>query len=82
MRDRSVMAMTNETWLQGIEHGWVQSISRTDAPARRRASKRERFRLSEWLPTAIRARGGESTRDGERLYSDLQAARDARESGR
>lgn len=82
MHDRSVMAMTNETWLQGIEHGWARSIHRVDASARKPVSRQARFRLSEWLPAAIRARGGESTRDDERLYSDLQAARDAREGGR
>jgi hypothetical protein len=76
--DRSVKAMTNGTWLQGIEHGWVRRVPQADRPER----SGRRFTLSDWLPTAILARGGRVSRDDERLYRDLQAARDAREAGR
>jgi hypothetical protein len=47
-----------------------------------RIPRRRRFTLSDWLPAAVQARGGRVTRDSERAYSDLQAIRDARESGR
>jgi hypothetical protein len=64
-----------------MEHGWVARVTRSDhaAPS---IPRRRRFTLSEWLPSAIAARGGTVTRDSERAFGDLQAARDARESGR
>lgn len=54
--------------LQGMDHGYVEK------PAR--ASK---FDLWKWFPREILNRGGRVTRDDERAYSDLQAARDRSE---
>ena len=70
--------MTNGTWLQGIEHGWTAQVSR--APDRE--PRERRFLLSEWLPSAILARGGRVNRETDRAYADLRAIRDARESSR
>ena len=76
---RNVSVMANHTWAQGIEHGWVarpaRSNGREPVPARR-------FVLSDWLPSAIAARGGRVTRESERALSDLRAAQDARSTGR
>ncbi|HWU46982.1 MAG TPA: hypothetical protein VN133_09535 [Humibacter sp.] len=68
--------MTSGTWLQGIEHGWTRRVPRAERVHR----GERRFAVSEWLPAAIQARGGTANRDNERLYRDLQAARDARDS--
>jgi len=51
-----------------MDHGYVEK------PAR--ASK---FDLWKWFPREILNRGGRVTRDDERAYSDLQAARDRSE---
>ncbi|ANF33425.1 hypothetical protein A0130_12410 [Leifsonia xyli] len=62
-----------------MDHGWVAR------PARRsggRAVERRRFRLSDWLPAAILARGGSVSRETDRALSDLRAAASARETGR
>lgn len=71
--------MANQTWVQGMEHGWVARPARLNGgepvPARR-------FILSDFLPAAIAARGGRVTRETERGLADLRAAQDARESGR
>ena len=73
--------MANATWAQGMEHGWVARPAQTTdsglVPPRRR-----RFVLSDWLPAAIAARGGRTTRESERALSDLRAAQDIRSSGR
>ncbi|MEV8213801.1 hypothetical protein [Leifsonia sp. NPDC077715] len=71
--------MANTTWTQGIDHSWVARPARLDGgePVERR-----RFRLSEWLPAAILARGGSVTRETDRALSDLRAAQAARETGR
>lgn len=62
-----------------MDHSWVARPARTNggAPAPRR-----RFRLSEWLPAAILARGGTVSRETDRALSDLRAAQSARETGR
>ncbi|WP_431219780.1 hypothetical protein [Leifsonia xyli] len=70
--------MANATWTQGMEHGWVGRPARTGD----RARTRRRFVLSDWLPAAIRARGGSVTRETDRALSDLRAAQSARETGR
>ncbi|MFF9563863.1 hypothetical protein ACF1AJ_10985 [Leifsonia sp. NPDC014704] len=44
-------------------------------------ARRNRFVLSDLLPAAIRARGGECTRESERAFADLQAVQTAREVG-
>ncbi|HEV7811649.1 MAG TPA: hypothetical protein VGO99_01710 [Leifsonia sp.] len=74
--------MANEIWAQGMEHGWVRRAERTGVKVAERIPHRRRFTLSDWLPAAVQARGGRVTRDSARVYSDLQAIRDARESGR
>jgi hypothetical protein len=74
--------MANEIWAQGMDHGWVRRAERTGVTGVTRIPRRRRFTLSDWLPAAVQARGGRVTRDSERGYSDLQAIRDARESGR
>ena len=73
--------MANGVWLQGMEHGWVARVTRSDVVTPS-IPRRRRFTLSEWMPSAILARGGTVTRESERALGDLQAARDARESGR
>ena len=70
--------MSSGTWIQGIEHGWTGQIRRAED----REPRERRFLLSEWLPSAIQARGGRVDRETDRAYADLQAVRDARESGR
>ena len=54
--------------LQGINHGYLEK------PARARE-----FALWKWFPKAILQHGGSVTRDDERAYRDLQAARDRNE---
>ncbi|MEN0084769.1 MAG: hypothetical protein AAGC66_08370 [Leifsonia sp.] len=71
--------MANTTWTQGIDHGWVAHPARTDGG---RPVAKRRFLLSEWLPSAILARGGSVTRETDRALSDLRAAQSARETGR
>jgi len=73
--------MANNTWAQGIDHGWI-ARTRTAATAVESIPRRRRFVLSDWLSSARQARGQNVTRESMRAYSDLQAARDARESGR
>ncbi|MGH1549856.1 hypothetical protein ACRAWB_12050 [Leifsonia poae] len=71
--------MANTTWTQGMDHGWVARPARVNGgePVARR-----RFRMSEWLPAAILARGGTVTRETDRALSDLRGAQAARETGR
>jgi hypothetical protein len=64
-----------------MEHGWTGRVSRAET-AEHKVPRTRRFDLSKWLPSAILARGGSPSRDAERMYMDLQGARDARESGR
>jgi hypothetical protein len=73
--------MANNTWVQGMDHGWIARTHRT-ATAVESIPRRRRFVLSDWLSAARQARGDNITRESMRGYSDLQAARDARESGR
>lgn len=80
--DRNVGDMANEIWVQGMEHGWIARAHRVDIAAEKRHPRRRRFILSDWLSSAVQARGGRVTRESERAYSDLRAVRDARESGR
>lgn len=61
-----------------MEHGWAGQVSR--APDREPRARR--FLLSEWLPSAILARGGRADRETDRAYADLRAIRDARDTGR
>ncbi|WP_348790043.1 hypothetical protein [Leifsonia sp. NPDC080035] len=72
--------MANNTWAQGIEHSWVARPARTDGG--RPVPVRRRFVLSDWLPSAIAARGGRVTRESERALADLRAVQDARSAGR
>ncbi|MFF1876999.1 hypothetical protein [Leifsonia sp. NPDC058230] len=74
--------MANANWVQGMEHGWVARVERSRGTAVERSPRGRHFTLSEWLPAAVQARGGRVTRESARAYSDLQAIRDARESGR
>jgi|GEM_PF-718286 len=74
--------MANTTWTQGIDHGWVARPARTSGASGGRAVERRRFRLSDWLPAAILARGGSVSRETDRALSDLRAAASARETGR
>lgn len=73
--------MAQGIFTQGMEHGWVARAARTQN-AVERIPRRRRFVLSEWLPAALQARGQRIGRETERAYSDLSAARDAREAGR
>ncbi|WP_431279271.1 hypothetical protein [Leifsonia poae] len=70
--------MANTTWVQGMEHGWVARAERSGVTIAERMPRRRRFTLSDWLPSAVQARGGRVTRESERAYSDLQAVQDAR----
>ncbi len=84
MRDRNVDVMTEQTASgpgygararavgaqQGIEHGFVA-----------RPRRAFRFPLWRWSLREILHRGGSVTRDDERAYLDLQAARDRSEWG-
>lgn len=62
-----------------MDHSWVARPARTSGG---QPVARQRFRLSEWLPAAILARGGTVTRESDRALSDLRAAQSARETGR
>ncbi len=73
---RIVNAMTQGTLTLG--HGHRMATRETQ----RTASPERRHPISDFLSAAIRARGGEATRDTERMFRDLQAAQGARESGR
>lgn len=73
--------MAQGIFLQGMEHGWIARVTGSEN-AIERIPRRRRFVLSEWLPSALQARGQRVDRETERAYSDLSAARDARESGR
>ncbi|MFF1571249.1 hypothetical protein ACFVWR_00760 [Leifsonia sp. NPDC058292] len=73
--------MANNTWAQGIDHGWI-ARTRSTTTAVESIPRRRRFVLSDWLASARQARGESVTRETQRAYGDLQAARDARESGR
>ncbi|WP_223359172.1 hypothetical protein [Leifsonia sp. ZF2019] len=67
--------MANTTWAQGMEHGWIGHPTRTVDGGQPR--RRRRFVLSDWLPSAIAARGGTPSRETDRALSDLRAAQDA-----
>ena len=69
--------MMQETWDLGKSRRWSFRISGVKPTLERR-----RFPISELMASAIRARGGETDRDLDRMYRDVQAAQDARESGR
>ena len=60
--------------LQGIEHGYVEHVHvdrrRADRPAK------QRFSLWKWFPAELEHSGRRTSRDSERGYRDLQAARD------
>lgn len=73
--------MAQGIFLQGMEHGWVGRVARTESAIEPIPRKR-RFVLSDWLPSARQALGHRVDRETERAYADLSAARDARESGR
>ncbi|MBW8872221.1 MAG: hypothetical protein JF618_08705 [Leifsonia sp.] len=62
-----------------MEHSWVSHPARVKngEPVARR-----RFVLSDWLPAAILARGGQINRETDRALGDLRAAQSARETGR
>lgn len=62
-----------------MEHGWVARPARVGGE---RPVERRRFRISEWLPAAILARGGTVSRETDRALSDLRGAQAARETGR
>ena len=69
--------MTQGTLTLGHSHRMAaRETRRTASPERRKHP------ISEFMAAAIRARGGESNRDTERMFRDLQAAQGARESGR
>lgn len=73
--------MAQGIFTQGMEHGWIGRVANTQS-ATERIPRRRRFVLSEWLPAALQARGQRVDRETDRAYSDLSAARDARETGR
>jgi hypothetical protein len=74
---RIVDAMTQGTLTLG--HGHRMATRKTRHTA---SEERRRNPISEFMAAAIRARGGEATRDSERMFRDLQAAQGAREAGR
>ncbi len=77
MHVRIVKAMTQETLTLG--HGHRMATRQTERTA---SPERRKHPLSDFLAAAIRARGGESSRETERMFRDLQAAQGARDSGR
>ena len=69
--------MTQGTLTLG--HGHRLAVRGTQQTA---SAERRRHPISEFMAAAIRARGGEASRETERMFRDLQAAQGARESGR
>ncbi|MHA7987071.1 hypothetical protein ACX9R5_14830 [Rathayibacter sp. CAU 1779] len=57
--------------LQGIDHGYVERPTR---PARQ-----ETFSLWKWFSAELEHNGRNASRDSDRGYRDLQAARDRAE---
>jgi hypothetical protein len=57
-----------------MDHGWVARPERTVTGGR--PPRRRRFVLSDWLPAAIAARGGNPSRETDRALADLRAAQD------
>ncbi len=73
---RNVDAMTHGTLTLGHGH-WMagRDTRRTASPERRKNP------IVDFMASAIQARGGEVSRETERMFRDLQAAQGAREAG-